>query len=110
MGKVDEARDLMAKSLIDLINFKVTVPLTSKTKNIHTNSFIYFEPLPSMEKMDNIYTAMGRNKSTRWVAYRKGYWYVKAVKVTYNDSKQEMELTLSPFPTVFDAQELSAKN
>ena len=110
MGKVDEARDLMAKSLIDLINFKVTVPLTSKTKNIHTNSFIYFEPLPSMEKMDNIYTAMGRNKSTRWVAYRKGYWYVKAVKVTYNDSKQEMELTLSPFPTVFDAQDLSAKN
>ena len=110
MSKIDEARDLMAKSLIDLVDFKVTVPLTSKTKNIHTNSFIYFEPLPYMEKMDNIYELMGKNKSTRWTYYRKGYWYVKAVKVTYNDSKQEMELTLAPFPTVFDAQDMTAKN
>lgn len=109
-SKIDEARDIMAKSLIDLIDFEVTVPLTEKTKNIHTNSFIYFEPLPFMEKVDNIYTLMGKNKSTRWASYRKGYWYVKAVQITYNDSKQEMKLTLAPFPTVFEAQDMSAKN
>ena len=110
MSKVDDARDKMAKSLIDLVDFKVTLPLTSKTKNIHTNSFIYFEPLPDMEKIDSIYSAMGRNKSTRWTMYRKGYWYVKNVKITYNQTEQKMELTLSPLPTVFEAEKMEAKS
>ena len=109
MSTIDEARDMMAESLIDLIDFKVTVPLSEKTKNIHTNTFIYFEPLPYMEDMENLYSAMGKTKSTRYVAYRKGYWYVKGVRITYADSKQEMELTLSPFPSVFNAQKLDSK-
>lgn len=99
----------MAKSLIDLIDFKVTLPLSEKTKNIHTNSWIYFEPLPFMEDVERIYKEMGKNKSTRWVAYRKGYWYVKAVKINYTKDKQTMELTLSPFPTIFNAQDLEKK-
>ena len=109
-SKIDEARDVMAKSLIDLTTFEVTLPLNEKTKNIHTNSFIYFEPIPFSAKMDYIYELMGKTKSTRFVAYRKGFWYVKNVKITYSDSKQEMKLSLSPFPTLFEAQDMEAKN
>ena len=107
---IDIARDEMAKSLIDMCSFEVTLPLSDKTKNIHTNSFIYFEPVPQMEAMENIYENMGRNKSTRYVFFRKGYWYVKDVKISYSDSKQEMKLTLSPFPTVFEKQDMSGSS
>jgi len=102
----------MAKSLIDLCNFKVTVPLSEKTKNIHTNSFIYFEPLKVMEysNLDFLYEEMGKTRATRWVPYRKGYWYVKGVKIIYSNTEQKMELTLSPFPTVFQAEKLQATN
>ena len=107
---IDIARDEMAKSLIDMCSFEVTLPLSDKTKNIHTNSFIYFEPVPQMEAMENIYENMGRNKSTRYVFFRKGYWYVKDVKISYSDDKQEMKLTLSPFPTVFEKQDMSGSS
>ena len=110
MSSINDARDLLAKSLIDLCDFKVTVPLSEKTKNIHTNSFIYFEPVPFMDQMDNIYNAMGKTQSTRWVSYRKGYWYVKAVSIKYTNDEQSMELTLAPFPTVFNAQDMTAKD
>lgn len=108
MSSIDEARDTVAKSLIDLCQFTVTVPLSEKTKNIHTNSFIYFEPLPFMDKMESIYKAMGKTRSTRFVGFRKGYWYVKAVTITYKGDEQSMQLTLSPFPSVFEADEMKA--
>ena len=108
MSDLDDARDTVAKSLIDLCEFKVTLPLTSKTKNIHTNTFIYFEPLPLMDDMDRIYEPMGATRSTRWCFYRKGYWYVKGVEITYAGDNQSMSLTLAPFPTVFEADDLSA--
>lgn len=88
MSSIDEARDTVAKSLIELCQFTVTVPLSKKTKNIHTNSFIYFEPLPFMDKMESIYKAMGKTRSTRFVSFRKGYWYVKAVSITYKGDEQ----------------------
>lgn len=108
MSSIDEARDTVAKSLIELCQFTVTVPLSEKTKNIHTNSFIYFEPLPFMDKMESIYKAMGKTRSTRFVSFRKGYWYVKAVSITYKGDEQSMQLTLSPFPSVFEADEMKA--
>lgn len=108
MSDLDDARDTVAKSLIDLCDFKVTLPLTKKTKNIHTNTFIYFEPLPLMDDMDRIYEPMGATRSTRWVFYRKGYWYVKAVEISYANDEQSMTLTLAPFPTVFEAQDMGA--
>lgn len=108
MSSIDEARDTVAKSLIELCQFTVTVPLSKKTKNIHTNSFIYFEPLPFMDKMESIYKAMGKTRSTRFVSFRKGYWYVKAVSITYKGDEQSMQLTLSPFPSVFEADEMKA--
>ena len=106
MSSIDEARDTVAKSLIELCQFTVTVPLSKKTKNIHTNSFIYFEPLPFMDKMESIYKAMGKTRSTRFVSFRKGYWYVNAVSITYKGDEQSMQLTLSPFPSVFEADEM----
>ena len=73
-----------------------------------TNSFIYFEPLPFMDKMESIYKAMGKTRSTRFVSFRKGYWYVKAVSITFKGDEQSMQLTLSPFPSVFEADEMKA--
>ena len=110
MSDLDDARDVVAKSLIDLCELKVTLPLNNKTKNIHTNTFIYFEPLPLMDDMDRIYTPMGATRSTRWVFYRKGYWYVKGVEITYTGDNQSMQLTLAPFPTVFEADDLGANS
>lgn len=109
VSDISIARDTMAKSLIDICQFDVTLPLTEKTRNIHTNSFIYFEPVPFMEDMNRIYAPMGATSSTRGVFYRKGYWYVKSVKITYNNNKQEMKLSLAPFPSVFDSQDMSSK-
>ena len=111
MSTISDARDKMAKSLIDLVDFKITVPLTTRTKNIHTNSFIYFEPLDFMDEMDNIYNGMTNTSgvgpsSTRFVPYRKGYWYVKGVRIVYGTDKT-MELTLAPMPTVFEVEKIT---
>lgn len=107
MSKIDDARDKMAESLINLCDFKVTLPLSDKTRNIHTNTWIYFEPLPFMDEMDKIYESMGASKSTRYCFYRKGYWYVKATKITYSNTDGKIELTLSPFPPVFNTEKIT---
>ena len=101
-----EARDIMAESLNNLVEFKITVPLSSKTKNIHTNTFIYLEwdDLP-----DNITYLYKKVKNTipsfRYTLYREGYWYVKSCEINYKD--KTMQLGLSPFPTPYNVEKLT---
>ena len=40
MVAISEAREAMADSLINILDFSITIPLTSVTSRIHTNSFI----------------------------------------------------------------------
>lgn len=103
--ELDNAREEIVNSMIGLCDFTITVPLSEKTRNIHTDTFIYLEPLDFMDKIDNIYTSLTNKSGTgckecKLVPYRKGYWYVKAVKIKY-DTEQSMTLTLAPLPTVY---------
>lgn len=103
--ELDAAKEEIVNSMLNLCNFTITVPLSEKTKNIHTDTFIYLEPLDFMNKIDNIYSSL-TNKSgvgcreCKFVPYRKGYWYVKEVKIKY-DTEQTMTLTLAPLPTTY---------
>lgn len=101
-----EAMQKMAESLDSLVNLKIKVPLSSKTKNIHTNCWIYYKPLNFGDKIEKIYGEMsGFCKQFRYTFYRKNYWYVKNVNVRYSDGT--MELTLSPMPTPFGEEKLN---
>lgn len=101
MGNQFDAEEKMAESLINLVEFKITVPLTAKTKNIHTNSFIYLQGFDFLEQYADLYEQLGTTKFARHIPYRRGYWYVKNVKTNYASNKQEMELTLSVLPTYY---------
>lgn len=103
--ELDDAREEIINSMLGLCNFKITVPLSEKTKNIRTDTFIYLEPLDFMSKIDNIYNSLTNKsgvgcKECKFVPYRKGYWYVKGVSIKY-DTEQTMTLTLTPLPTVY---------
>ena len=97
----------MAESLDNLVDLKIKVPLSDKTKNIHTNAWIYYEPAVEFgDKIDSIYGEMkSLCKQFRYTFYRKNYWYVKAVSVKYSDGT--MELTLSPMPTPYKEEKLN---
>ena len=97
----------MAESLDSLVTLKIKVPLSPKTKNIHTNTWIYFEaPSELGDKLDNIYGQMkSLCKQFRYTFYRKNYWYVKGVEVSYKD--KTMELTLSPMATPYPQEKLN---
>lgn len=104
--ELDNAREEIVNSMINLCEFKITIPLSEKTKNIRTDTFIYLEPLDFMSKIDNIYSSLTNSsgvgcKECKLVPYRKGYWYVKAVKINYDRNNQNMDLTLVPLPTVY---------
>lgn len=104
--ELDEAREKIVNSMLGLCDFKITVPLSDKTRNIHTDTFIYIEPLDFMSKIDNIFSSLTNSsgvgcKECKFVPYRKGYWYVKAVKINYDRNKQNMDLTLVPLPTTY---------
>lgn len=104
--ELDDAREEIVDSMLNLCDFTITVPLSEKTKNIRTDTFIYLEPLDFMNKIDNIYSSLTNKsgvgcKECKLVPYRKGYWYVKGVKINYNGNNQDMTLTLTPLPTVY---------
>lgn len=101
-----EAQNIMAESLNNLVEFTITVPLSEKTKNIHTNTFIYLEwdDLP-----DNILYLYQKVKNKipafRYTLYRDGYWYVKSVDIDFKEGT--MQLGLSPFPTPYSVEKLT---
>lgn len=97
----------MAESLVGLVDLKIKVPLSDKTKNIHTNTWIYYEPVGDFgDKIESIYGQMKNLcKEFRYTFYRKNYWYVKGVNISYKDGT--MELTLSPLPTPYNIEKLN---
>ena len=103
----NEAMQKMAESLDNLVDLKIKVALSDKTKNIHTNAWIYYEPAVEFgDKIDSIYGEIkSLCKQFRYTFYRKNYWYVKAVSVKYSDGT--MELTLSPMPTPYKEEKLN---
>lgn len=103
--ELDNAKEEIVNAMINLCEFSITIPLSEKTRNIRTDTFIYLEPLDFMNKIDNIYSSLTNKsgvgcKECKLVPYRKGYWYVKGVKIRY-DTEQTMTLTLAPLPTVY---------
>lgn len=105
---LDDARQKMAESLSSLVELKIKVPLSDKTKNIHTNTWIYYEPVEFGDKIEDIYGEMkSLCKQFRYTFYRKNYWYVKGVEISYTNGT--MDLTLSPMPTPY-TQEKVGKN
>ena len=104
---LNEARQLMAESLVGMVELKIKVPLTKKTKNIHTNTWIYYEPVAMGENIEKIFGEMkSLCKQFRYTFYRKNYWYVKSVDISYKN--MTMELGLSPMPTPFPEQKTSS--
>lgn len=111
---LDEAREKIVDSMLGLCDFKITIPLSEKTKNIRTDTFIYLEPIDFMNKIDNIYNSLTTKtgvgcKECKLVPYRRGYWYVKGVSIKY-DTEQTMTLTLVPLPTVYKKNYTSQTN
>lgn len=103
----NEAMQKMAESLDSLVTLKIKVPLSTKTKNIHTNTWIYYEaPSDFTDKIEDIYGQMKNAcKPFRYTFYRKNYWYVKGVEVSYKAGT--MELTLSPMPTPYPQEKIN---
>lgn len=102
---LDEARQKMAESLSSLVELKIKVPLSDKTKNIHTNTWIYYEPVEFWDKIEGIYGEMkSLCKQFRYTFYRKNYWYVKGVEIHYKEGT--MDLTLSPLPTPYPQEKV----
>lgn len=104
-NELDDAREEIVDSMLGLCDFNITVPLSEKTQNIRTDTFIYLEPLDFMNKIEYIYNSLTNKngvgcKECKLVPYRKGYWYVKGVNIKY-DTEQTMTLTLVPLPTVY---------
>lgn len=96
---------VMAESLNNLLDFRITVPLTSKTRNIHTNRFIYLEFPDLPDNIDYIYGKVTNKVAPfRYTLYRPNYWYVKGVEINSEDAT--MTLTLTAFPTPYNKEKL----
>lgn len=102
-----EAQNIMAESLNNLVEFTITVPLSSKTKNIHTNTFIYLEWEDLPDNITYLYKKVKNKISAfRYTLYREGYWYVKSMDINFKDGT--MQLGLSPFPTPYSVEKLKS--
>lgn len=103
---LNDARQKMAESLDSLVDFKVTVPLSKKTKNIHTNTWIYYETVDMGDQLEQIYGKMkSLCKQFRYTYWRKDYWYVKGVEISYKEGT--MTLTLSPLPSPYPDEKVT---
>jgi hypothetical protein len=93
------AKKEITKSIRDLLNFKITVPLGNPNyKLLHTNQFITTQ-LPSDFVLEN-FGIIGQklaSEATRSTTYVTNRWYVEAITITNNGKDAKMELELNPF-------------
>ena len=91
------------KPLRDLLTVKITVPLGNPSfKHIHTNMFIFCNLIDyvDLSNYEVIVNEMRNTAYGRHIKYEKNRWYVEAVNI--NGKKQEMELSLNPFPSTLE--------
>jgi hypothetical protein len=93
------AKKEITKSIRDLLNFKITVPLGNPSyKLLHTNQFITTQ-LPPDFVLEN-FGIIGQklaSEATRSTTYVTNRWYVESITITNNGKDAKMELELNPF-------------
>lgn len=108
---INQAREEMANSLINMLDFTITIPLTEHTKLIHTNSFIKLnQELVGANSLYDIYTAMGKTIASRNVDFRKGYWYVAETEVSYKNNTMKLKLLALPSVPDYDKKDMDASS
>ena len=108
---INEAREEMADSLINILDFSITIPLTDSTKHIHTNSFIKLnQDLFEADDLFNIYTQMGKTTASRYTQFRKGYWYVAETEVSYKNNTMKLKLLALPSVPNYDKKDMDASS
>ena len=106
---ITQARDVMADSLISMLDFTITIPLTDLTKRIHTNSFIKLnQSLFNADYLWEIYKAMGKTPSSRNTDFREGYWYVQETEVNYKNNTMKLKLLALPSVPNYDKTDMNA--
>lgn len=94
---ITQAREVMADSLISMLDFTITIPLTDLTKKIHTNSFIKLnQELFNADSLWRIYRDMGKTSASRNTSFRKGYWYVQETEVNHKNNTMKLKLLALP--------------
>ena len=105
---INIAREEMANSLINMLDFTITIPLTEDTKNIHTNSFIRLnQDLVTADNLFDIYSAMGKTTASRNVNFRKNYWYVEETEVSYKNKTMKLKLLALPSVPKYDKNDMN---
>lgn len=105
---ITQAREEMANSLINMLDFTITIPLTEHTKLIHTNSFIKLnQELVNASSLYDIYKAMGKTIASRNTNFRQGYWYVAETEVSYKDNTMKLKLLALPSVPNYDKNDMS---
>ena len=111
MVAISEAREAMADSLLNILDFSITIPLTSVTSRIHTNSFIKLnQELFKADELFEIYTQMKKTTASRYTQFRKGYWYVAETEVSYKDQTMKLKLLALPSVPNYDKDDMNADN
>ena len=106
---INQAREEMANSLINMLDFTITIPLTEHTKLIHTNSFIKLnQELVNANSLYDMYKAMGKTIASRNTDFRKGYWYVAETEVSYKYNTMKLKLLALPSVPKYDKNDMSA--
>ena len=94
-----KAFDEMDKSVRDLMNLKITLPLGNPVlKQLHTNMFLW-TILPDgfeVANFEDISKALN-STSSRYSGYELNRWYVEGVTITNNGKDARVEINVNPF-------------
>ena len=94
-----KAREEIDKSVRDLMNLKITLPLGNPIfKNLHTNMFLW-TVLPDTFQVANfgeIAKALN-STSARWSGYNLNRWYVEEVTINNNGKDGSIDVKVNPF-------------
>lgn len=81
----------------DILELKITIPLSNETKKLHTRQFIKTNiTLPTLRKLASLNRAYDLDTLN---TYKASTWNINKIDIKVNNNNNEMTLTLTPYST-----------
>ena len=91
----NETKEKITDSLQSSLQLKVSIPLSEETKKLHCREFVKTKlSVPTLQKLAKLGAKYDPDALND---YAENVWYISKLDVKVSNSKEEMQLTLSPY-------------
>ena len=91
----NETKEKISDSLQSSLQLKITIPLSEETKKLHVREFVKTKlSLPTLKKLSKLDTKYDPDALNK---YAENVWHISKIDVKVSNSKEEMQLTLTPY-------------